>query len=426
MPAQKKDRRRGGQSTKDGTADEARSAARAERTAVFGKTKLCKFFILGCCTKGKDCCFAHDQSEMNPTPDLSRTKICKTLINTGACNDPDCTYAHNKDELRDMPTVDPAPKKLTESSGRNSVQQQKVSSSATMGTTSVPQDHTQAMLMQQQQQLQQMMALQMMSQMQSQMNFMMAQQTDTGKAPSAPQFQNSGFSANQLLLQSALGLQQQQHKQPAEKLSTNESSKAWLENPNHKRNVQPQIAAPTNEYNVKNTFVDIEDPIVAAAKRAGVRNWQSATELNTYCDESPVHASQQEMSPQMVEDGVVKPKQNGLSALVPTLSQSNMRRINTWASDLGKVEEESPRDDFLDIPTDGLNAPSEKRLQDTPFAEMINITDSDSDFRKDPAMECIGDGIKVKNTFLQFEPPRTGGMRMVQTASGRLDMLGME
>merc|ERR1719158_834619 len=66
---------------------------------------MCKFFILGVCAKGSDCQFAHDASEMQPSPDLSRTKICKTLINTGVCDDPDCKYAHNKDELRVVPGV---------------------------------------------------------------------------------------------------------------------------------------------------------------------------------------------------------------------------------------------------------------------------------------------------------------------------------
>mmetsp|Transcript_33367 Transcript_33367/g.76149 ORF Transcript_33367/g.76149 Transcript_33367/m.76149 type:complete len:538 (-) Transcript_33367:162-1775(-) len=81
---------------------------RAERTALFGRTKMCKFHILGCCSRGNDCNFAHDCQEMNPLPDLTRTKLCKTLINTGSCEDPDCKYAHNKDELRGSPP--PLPK----------------------------------------------------------------------------------------------------------------------------------------------------------------------------------------------------------------------------------------------------------------------------------------------------------------------------
>lgn len=71
-----------------------------ERTAVFQKTKMCKFHILGACARGTSCMFAHDNVELNPLPDLSRTKLCKTLISTGSCSDPHCRYAHTKTELR--------------------------------------------------------------------------------------------------------------------------------------------------------------------------------------------------------------------------------------------------------------------------------------------------------------------------------------
>lgn len=80
-------------------------ADRSERTAVFGKTKLCKFHILGVCDKGAGCNFAHEASQLNNLPDLAKTRVCKVLISTGRCNDPDCLYAHSKDELREMPVV---------------------------------------------------------------------------------------------------------------------------------------------------------------------------------------------------------------------------------------------------------------------------------------------------------------------------------
>eukprot|EP00931_Biecheleriopsis_adriatica_P073038 TRINITY_DN47400_c0_g1_i1.p1 TRINITY_DN47400_c0_g1~~TRINITY_DN47400_c0_g1_i1.p1 ORF type:complete len:567 (-),score=122.09 TRINITY_DN47400_c0_g1_i1:81-1679(-) len=76
-----------------------------ERAAAFLKTKLCKFYVLGACTRGKACQFAHDNSEMQPLPDLFRTKLCKTLMATGVCDDPDCRYAHHKEELRSAPPV---------------------------------------------------------------------------------------------------------------------------------------------------------------------------------------------------------------------------------------------------------------------------------------------------------------------------------
>jgi len=79
--------------------------AKSEATALgtgdlFMKTKLCKFQLLGMCTKGGLCPFAHEASEMKPLPDLSRTKLCKTLLHTGTCQNQGCTFAHDKGELR--------------------------------------------------------------------------------------------------------------------------------------------------------------------------------------------------------------------------------------------------------------------------------------------------------------------------------------
>jgi len=61
---------------------------------------MCKFHILGMCSKGDQCAYAHSKEQMCPLPDLSRTKICKTLINKGQCTDPNCRFAHNRNELR--------------------------------------------------------------------------------------------------------------------------------------------------------------------------------------------------------------------------------------------------------------------------------------------------------------------------------------
>lgn len=94
-------RQQGGERRRAGRAD------RSERTAVFGKTKLCKFHILGVCSKGAECNFAHEAVELNQLPDLAKTKVCKALINTGHCDDPECRYAHNKEELRETPSPDP-------------------------------------------------------------------------------------------------------------------------------------------------------------------------------------------------------------------------------------------------------------------------------------------------------------------------------
>jgi len=75
---------------------------RKERTRIFSKTKMCKFFILNCCSRGDQCQFAHSKDQLAQLPDLFRTKLCRTLINTGVCNETDCRYAHSKDELRNV------------------------------------------------------------------------------------------------------------------------------------------------------------------------------------------------------------------------------------------------------------------------------------------------------------------------------------
>lgn len=70
------------------------------RLCQFSKTKLCKFHVLGKCTKGVQCPFAHEGLELRKLPDLRRTKLCKVLIQTGQCSNAACMYAHTKDELR--------------------------------------------------------------------------------------------------------------------------------------------------------------------------------------------------------------------------------------------------------------------------------------------------------------------------------------
>ncbi|CAJ1364910.1 unnamed protein product [Effrenium voratum] len=81
---------------------------RAQRTVIFAKTKMCKFHILGACTKGAGCKFAHQKEELCDLPDLGCTKLCKQLISTGCCDDPNCRYAHNRSELKEIPGL-PSP-----------------------------------------------------------------------------------------------------------------------------------------------------------------------------------------------------------------------------------------------------------------------------------------------------------------------------
>lgn len=67
---------------------------------VCRKTKLCRFYELGMCTKDGDCNFAHGARELQPVPDLSNTKTCHVFATTGHCDRSDCRFAHSRDELR--------------------------------------------------------------------------------------------------------------------------------------------------------------------------------------------------------------------------------------------------------------------------------------------------------------------------------------
>mmetsp|Transcript_134289 Transcript_134289/g.233387 ORF Transcript_134289/g.233387 Transcript_134289/m.233387 type:complete len:269 (+) Transcript_134289:36-842(+) len=69
--------------------------------AALHKTKMCKFFPLGKCLRGKYCKFAHEENDLQPVPDLYRTKPCLALLRTGRCKDGNaCKYAHSLEEIR--------------------------------------------------------------------------------------------------------------------------------------------------------------------------------------------------------------------------------------------------------------------------------------------------------------------------------------
>jgi len=64
------------------------------------KTQMCKFFLLGKCTKGEACSFAHDPAGIRSKPDLECTSMCKVFLASGNCVIPNCRYAHDERELR--------------------------------------------------------------------------------------------------------------------------------------------------------------------------------------------------------------------------------------------------------------------------------------------------------------------------------------
>lgn len=65
------------------------------------KTKMCKFFALGVCSKGAACKFAHEKGMLQPQPNLYRTSLCLAFMRNSTCKDgANCRYAHGAEQLR--------------------------------------------------------------------------------------------------------------------------------------------------------------------------------------------------------------------------------------------------------------------------------------------------------------------------------------
>lgn len=79
-----------------------RSTENGQSQTAFLKTKMCSFHLLGACSRGSNCRYAHSEQDLNPDS-FYRTRFCKSKIRFGKCDNKDCTYAHTKDELR-LPT----------------------------------------------------------------------------------------------------------------------------------------------------------------------------------------------------------------------------------------------------------------------------------------------------------------------------------
>jgi hypothetical protein len=65
------------------------------------KTRMCKFFEQGNCSKGDKCNFAHTLTDLQSRPNLHKTQLCMAFQRTGVCRDgPACKYAHGERELQ--------------------------------------------------------------------------------------------------------------------------------------------------------------------------------------------------------------------------------------------------------------------------------------------------------------------------------------
>lgn len=498
MPGNRRsDRRRGqGGLTQGKLSHESvreRAENRSERTAVFGKTKMCKFYILGVCAKGTDCAFAHHADEMKTIPDLSCTKICKTLINTGVCDDPDCMYAHNKEELRNVPGVptDFPNMELPQSGNapRAGGKGKKGNIHPTMpGAPLIPMAAGLPVAMppmamptgqnldpQQQQAL----ALQQMAQMQlmaMQMAQMMAQNQDAqargteGYMTGMPAY-SQGAAPGDSFLYNALFSGAVPHTSdsssgPVHKTGLMNNRKAAQ----RRGTDSPQASTPKGvlcscgstylpdakfcrvcglkreelkkpvPYNVKNTFIDVQEP--SCNSPHPMRNVKSASArlYNLVQDDSPP-AGEGLTSASLA--AAMGDSSDSLGLNLPP-----MPRNNTWASDLDALKEEEDCDTspMVAQPANVHGLPSsEKRLQDTPFG----AANSDP-VNSGGSMEGRGDGrqatesadgsrgrgegsdelaephVVIKNTFIEYKQQPMGGMRQVQTAAGRLDMMANE
>eukprot|EP00928_Gymnodinium_smaydae_P067901 TRINITY_DN5090_c3_g1_i1.p1 TRINITY_DN5090_c3_g1~~TRINITY_DN5090_c3_g1_i1.p1 ORF type:complete len:246 (-),score=17.28 TRINITY_DN5090_c3_g1_i1:272-946(-) len=71
-----------------------------EVSEIFRRTRKCRFYGMGKCTRGSACNFAHATEELRPRLNLTCTKMCPSLVKTGSCTVGGCTYAHRVEDRR--------------------------------------------------------------------------------------------------------------------------------------------------------------------------------------------------------------------------------------------------------------------------------------------------------------------------------------
>lgn len=78
--------------------------ARERFQLQFRKSRMCRFFVRGECTKGEQCMFAHGLSEIRCAPDLRKTSLCPDW-QSGRCplTAEECLRAHGPEDLRGTP-----------------------------------------------------------------------------------------------------------------------------------------------------------------------------------------------------------------------------------------------------------------------------------------------------------------------------------
>lgn len=77
-----------------------------ELNARLTKTRLCRFVTSGrTCPFGSSCTYAHSETELVPSPNLTKTKVCWSNMYGRCTKGSACPYAHNEEELRRLPKL---------------------------------------------------------------------------------------------------------------------------------------------------------------------------------------------------------------------------------------------------------------------------------------------------------------------------------
>jgi len=72
-----------------------------QKNGKFFKTKVCKFYVAGMCTRGQQCVYSHSTAETRNLPDLYKTELCASFSYHGWCSKGGaCRFAHGSSELR--------------------------------------------------------------------------------------------------------------------------------------------------------------------------------------------------------------------------------------------------------------------------------------------------------------------------------------
>lgn len=194
--------------------------------------------------------------------------------------------------------------------------------------------------------------------------------------------------------------------------------------------------APMSNIKVKNTFIDFDTPTSTPIR--GMKSSSSAAaRLNSLGEDSPPMAAS--VNPCDAPD-----VQLNFYGRIPTGQDRSRSNLDLVPENEGIFQRQ--QSSASHAPDDAQGAP-EKRMQDTPFpgsrtgsdsslapacvtpgsddeADAANPAGSSQQLDEHPLLAKTTN-ITVKNTFLDFEEPQGGvtGLRTVQTAAGRLDLL---